>query len=103
MNYVDTSALIKHLAQEAGSQHVEALIMAEPRLATSKVGYAEVHAALARKLREGALTPATHQTISYCVAGDVTAVVEPMSDSLLQILRDHSGEVTLADNSLRAP
>lgn len=65
MNYFETGALIKHLTQEAGSQRVEILIMAQPRLATSKVAYAEVHAALARKLREGDLMPAAHQTISH--------------------------------------
>ena len=65
MNHFDTIALIKHLIQETGSQQVETLITAEPWLATSKVAYAEVHAALARKLREGALMHTAHQTISH--------------------------------------
>jgi uncharacterized protein with PIN domain len=64
MNYFDTSALTKHFTQEAGSPRVEALVAAEPELATSRVAYAEMHASLARKLREGALTAVAHQTIA---------------------------------------
>ncbi|MGH7804775.1 MAG: type II toxin-antitoxin system VapC family toxin [Candidatus Binatia bacterium] len=55
MNYFDTSALIKRFVDEPGSERVGALIAAEPILATSRVAYAEMHAGLARKLRERAI------------------------------------------------
>jgi predicted nucleic acid-binding protein len=58
MNYFDTSALIKRFVEEPGSERVDAVVDEEPLLATSKVAYAEVHAGLARKLREKALTTA---------------------------------------------
>jgi len=41
MNYFDTSALIKRFVEEAGSTTVEAILTADPLLATSKVAYAE--------------------------------------------------------------
>jgi uncharacterized protein len=89
MNYFDTSALIKHLIEEAGSERVETLITAEPRLATSQVAYAEVHAALARKLREGALTPAAHQTISHSFDSDWRLYLRiDLIDPLLALTRE---------------
>jgi uncharacterized protein len=89
MNYFDTSALIKHLIQEAGSQRVETLIMAEPSLATSKVAYAQVHAGLARKLREGTLTLAAHQTISDSFESDWRVYLRiELIDALLALTRE---------------
>ncbi|MBV8357338.1 MAG: type II toxin-antitoxin system VapC family toxin [Deltaproteobacteria bacterium] len=89
MNYFDTSALIKHLIQEAGSQQVETLIIAELWLATSKVAYAEVHAALARRLREGALTHTAHQTISHSFDSDWRVYLRiDLVDPLLTLTRE---------------
>jgi predicted nucleic acid-binding protein len=89
MNYFDTSALIKRFVQEAGSATVEALIAAEPRLAISKVGYAEVHAGLARRFREGALSPAAHRKISRSFDLDWRAYVQvDLPDLLLALTRD---------------
>jgi uncharacterized protein len=89
MNYFDTSALIKHLVEEAGSERVETLIMAEPWLATSKVAYAEVHATLARKLREGALTSVAYQTIAHSFDSDWRVYLRiDLVDTLLALTRE---------------
>ncbi len=55
MNYFDASALIKRFVAEKGSSIVRDLVVRE-RAATGKVSYAEVHAALARKRREGSIS-----------------------------------------------
>lgn len=55
MNYLDTSALIKRFAAEKGSPRVERLVSRGGHVATAKIAYAEVHAGLARKHREGHL------------------------------------------------
>ena len=89
MNYFDSSALIKRFVEEAGSRRVEALIDAEPPPATSKVTYAEVHAGLARKLRERGLTPAAHRRASRTFDADWPAYVRvELVDPLLVLARD---------------
>ena len=89
MNYFDSSALIKRFVEEAGSKRVEALIEAEPAPATSKVAYAEVHAGLARKLRERGLTPAAHRSVSRTFDSDWPAYVRvELVDPLLILARD---------------
>ncbi|MFZ0886940.1 MAG: type II toxin-antitoxin system VapC family toxin [Candidatus Binataceae bacterium] len=89
MNYFDTSALIKRFIEEAGSKQVEALIEADPRLATSRVAYAEVHAGLARKLREGAMTAGAHRRTSRLFESDWRAYIRvDLVDPLLALVRD---------------
>ncbi len=89
MNYFDSSALIKRFVEEAGSKRVEALIEAELPPATSKVAYAEVHAGLARKLRERGLTPAAHRSAARTFDADWRAYVRvDLVDALLILARD---------------
>jgi predicted nucleic acid-binding protein len=89
LNYFDTSALIKRLTREAGSQRVATLITTDPWLATSKVAFAEVHAALARKLREGSLTPSTHKRIADSFDSDWRVYLRiDLVDALLALTRD---------------
>lgn len=64
MNYFDTSALIKLFVTEAGSPVVQALAAGESSVATSKVTYVEVHAALARKRREGYLADSKYALVT---------------------------------------
>ncbi len=56
MLYADSSALVKRYLEERGSDQLNAKIMATTRsrhrVLTSVLSFAEVHAALARKLRE---------------------------------------------------
>ena len=92
MNYFDTSALIKRFVAEPGSKRVDALLAEEPILATSKVAYAEVHAGLARKLREQALTMAAYRRTSRAFDTDWRAYVRvDLADPLLLIVRDLVG------------
>jgi predicted nucleic acid-binding protein len=96
VNYFDTSALVKHFTEEAGSRQVNALIEAEPRLATSRVAYAEVHAALARKLRERALTPVFHRTIARSFDSDWRTYTRvDLVDPLLALTPDLVGRYPL--------
>ncbi len=89
MNYFDTSALIKQFVEEAGSQRVDSLIAAEPQLATSKVTYAEVHAGLARRLRDGTLGEAAYERVSHMFDSEWTAYVRlDLVDPLLALTRD---------------
>lgn len=54
--YLDASALVKRYVAEAGSQDVEALIVAASAAGTGVVSRAEVAAALARAARMGLVT-----------------------------------------------
>jgi predicted nucleic acid-binding protein len=56
--YADSSAIVKRYYAEPGTDRVREGWRATERVFTSRVAYAEVHAALARKHREGDL-PAT--------------------------------------------
>ena len=53
--YLDTGAVVK-LYLEEGSAEVRAAVDAAEAVCTSVVAYAEVHAALARAVREGRIT-----------------------------------------------
>jgi uncharacterized protein len=89
MNYFDTSALIKQFVEESGSMRVEALIAAEPQIATSKVAYAEVHAGLAKKWREGAMTETIYQRTSRLFDSEWTAYIRlDLTEPLLTLTRD---------------
>ena len=56
MLYLDSSAFAKRYIREAGQSRLEERLLAEPELYSSAICYAEVHAAFARKLREGGWT-----------------------------------------------
>jgi predicted nucleic acid-binding protein len=52
VNYFDTSALIKRFVAERGSDLVHTIMADQEYVATAKIAYAEVHAALARRHRD---------------------------------------------------
>ncbi len=56
--YLDTSSLVKLYAAEPGSDAVRRLVQQATVVATSGIAYPETRAALARRRRERALTPA---------------------------------------------
>ena len=88
MNYFDTSALVKRFVDEPGSGRVEALIASQPRIATSKIAYAELHATLARKLRERQLTLIAYRRISGRFELDWRAYIRvELADALLGLTR----------------
>jgi len=62
MVYLDSSALVKCYVREKGSDAVLARLRSGERVFTSALSYFEVFAALARKVREGALETKDFQT-----------------------------------------
>lgn len=87
MNYFDTSALIKRFVDESGSDLVAALLEGEPIAATSVVAYAEVHAGLARKLRERAMTASDHRRTVRAFDADWRALVRVgVTESVLALV-----------------
>lgn len=54
--YLDTSSLLKLFVDEAGAGAVVARVESADIVATSVIAYAEAHAALGRRHREGAIT-----------------------------------------------
>lgn len=70
MNYFDTSAFIKRYVDEPGSDSVARLLGTEAMAATSVVAYAEIHAGLARKLRDRAMTASDHRRTARTVDAD---------------------------------
>ncbi len=56
MTYLDTSALLKRFVAEPGTVLVTALVSRYGPVATATIAYAELHAGLARKRREGYLS-----------------------------------------------
>lgn len=60
--YLDTSSLVKLYVDEPGTSEVRALVARATVVATSAIAYPEARAALARRRREGALSPTTFAT-----------------------------------------
>jgi predicted nucleic acid-binding protein len=63
MIYADTSAIVKRYYEEPGTHRVRERWGRAERVFTSRVTYAEMHAVLARKRREGGLSPAAYRTV----------------------------------------
>ncbi len=61
MTYADSSAIVKRYYEEPGSERVHDRWATSERIFTSRVAYAEVHAALARKRRDGNLAAALYR------------------------------------------
>jgi predicted nucleic acid-binding protein len=89
VNYLDTSALVKRFVAEKGSQRVEEMLTTGEPAATSKIGYAEVHAALARRRREGGLSTNGYALACRSFEEDwKTYVRVDLRDEVLQLARD---------------
>jgi len=56
VTYADSSVIVKRYYQEIGSDRVREELVAAEHVFTSRLAYAEVHAALARKRRERAVS-----------------------------------------------
>ncbi len=61
--YLDTSALVKLYVSEAGTEEVMAAVTRAQAVASHDIAYVEAHAALARLLRESAVTESVHAGI----------------------------------------
>lgn len=89
MNYLDTSALIKRFVAEKGSPQVENLVSQSGHVATAKIAYAEVHAGLARKHREGHLPSGQYALACRQFESDWPAyVLLDLQDEILTLARD---------------
>jgi predicted nucleic acid-binding protein len=88
MNYLDTSALIKRLVRETGSGAVAVLVRTGSRVATSKVAYAEVFAALARRRREGDLAERSYRAACSAFETQWASYIRvELSDEVLERMR----------------
>jgi predicted nucleic acid-binding protein len=88
MTYLDSSALIKRFVAEAGSEVVRGLFVDGARMATSKIAYAEVHAALARRQRDGSLTLEGYRGVAGEFDRDWPAYVQiELRDDVLILVR----------------
>lgn len=89
MNYLDTSALIKRFVTEKGSPKVESLVSQSDHVATAKIAYAEVHAGLARKHREGHLPGSQYALACRQFESERPAyVLLDLQDEILTLARD---------------
>jgi predicted nucleic acid-binding protein len=59
--YLDTSALVKLYVEEDGSASVRSWVAAADAIVSSRVAYPEARAALARRMREAALSAEQHE------------------------------------------
>ncbi len=92
--YLDTSALVKRYYAEKGSAWIQRLFQPENVLVASKVAYAELLAALARKRREKEITEAdfTHAVESFQQEWKefvVVEVTESVFTDLLSLVQRH--------------
>ena len=95
--YADTSALVKLVLEEAGSEDMHALAAEEPIIAVS-VGYVELRAALAMAIRAGRIAEAARSD-TIAAAYQVWATVDEVAVDR-QLIEDAAG---LTDRfSLRA-
>lgn len=89
MNYLDTSALIKRFVAERGSSLVRTIVARPGSVATAKIAYAEVYAALTRKRREGHLLHGQYALACRQFEGDWRAYIRvDMRDEILLLARD---------------
>ncbi len=68
--YLDTSSLIKLYVEEPSSDDVRQLVDNATVVATSAIAYPEARAALARRRRERALSPAAFATAKRAIEAD---------------------------------
>ena len=74
IHFLDTSALTKRYVAELGSASVRALFRSRKRIAVSRIAYAEISAAVARKERDEDLTTPRAEAIFRRLAADFDAL-----------------------------
>ncbi len=70
MIYADSSVIVKRYYEEPGTEQVRERWGRTDRVFTSKVSYAEVHAALARKRRERGISPVGFRAVTQAFEGE---------------------------------
>jgi uncharacterized protein len=92
--YLDTSALVKHYVQEAGTEQIQARLEGEAEhgrsVFTSVLTYAEIHAVLARRLREKFVSADDFEVIRDRFDADWNFDLAPveLSSQVLRFVRD---------------
>ncbi len=81
MIYADSSVIVKRYYQEPGTARVRERWASGERVFTSRVSYAEVHAALARKRREGGLPTPMFRTIASAFESEWPAYDQILVDT----------------------
>ncbi len=81
MIYADASVIVKRYYQEPGSARVRERWTTFERVFTSRVSYAEVHAAFARKRRDGGLPVSVFRTIAAAFEAEWPAYDQILVDS----------------------
>jgi uncharacterized protein len=94
IHFLDTSVLTKRYSDEAGSGAVRALFRRRTRIAVSRIAYAEISAALARKEREGTLGRVRADAVFARLTADFKAleIIEirgAILDRVPQLVRRH--------------
>jgi uncharacterized protein len=81
VTYADSSVIVKRYYQEVGSERVRDHFAATERVFTSRLAYAEVHAALARKRRERAISEAAYRRSASAFEADWPAYDQIVIDA----------------------
>ena len=93
--YADSSAIVKRYYAERGSDLLKSRWVTLDRIFTSRVAYAEIHAALARKARDGELSRDSFRTAAAAfehewLAYDHILVDEATLKDVRSLVRRHS-------------
>jgi predicted nucleic acid-binding protein len=84
--YLDTSALVKLYVAEHDSAEVRASVVRVDRVAISRAAYPEARSALARRQREGCITPSGLRTAVSALDQDMPAfLVVELSESVARL------------------
>ena len=70
MTYADSSVIVKRYYEEPGTERLLERLAGADRVFTSRLAYAEVHAALARKRRERAVSEAMYRRAAVAFESD---------------------------------
>jgi predicted nucleic acid-binding protein len=82
VTYVDSSVIVKRYYEEPGTERVLERLTAAERVFTSRLAYAEVHAALARKRRERAVSEAVYGRAASAFESDWRAYDQIALDAI---------------------
>jgi predicted nucleic acid-binding protein len=82
LTYADSSVIVKRYYEEPGTSRVREHFAAAERVFTSRLTYAEVHAALARKHRERAISEAMYRRAAAAFDADWPAYDQIVLDSV---------------------
>ena len=81
MIYADSSVIVKRYYAEPGSDRIRERWTTSDRVFTSRVAYAEVHSALARKWRDGGLSASMFQTSTVAFEAEWPAYDQVLVDA----------------------